>query len=566
HRMEENMKRNGNSQKNRNCNRKKNFLKACLALAAAVGMAAITACGNVSSSSGSSASAAGPDSSAPEGSRHLNVALFWVSTTLDPADGYNGWVLSRIGAGETLLRLDMNASLEPCLADSWEQTDENTWVFHIREDVTFSNGKPVDAKACMDSIQRAFDLNDRAEEYFRLDRMTAEGQTLTIRTKEPSGAVLNNLCEPLFTIVDVNPDVEASGGDVSGNQEDGNDVEREMLLDTAPGCTGPYIIRSFAPESKVELVKNEHYWDGEPGLDTITINQVADSDSRVMAMQSGEADLTTTIDNTSLALFSDESRYTIYETIGPRTNVVYMNNKSGFLSDPAIRQAVSYGVDRRTYAELIGGEPGVGLYSTALPCGRDITDTYAWNPEAAEQLLDGAGYADTDGDGIREKDGQNIVLQYYLSADHGSSDAAIIAQAIQSDVQKIGIGMELVQTENLSDIKSSHSFDLCSANDSTAPTADPEVFLLLHYLTGASANYGEYSNGEVDQMIRQLQTVFGPQERQKLAHEISQKILDDAACLYISYIKGNTVTASRVKNARQFPIDYYIITKDITVE
>ncbi|MDO4329507.1 MAG: ABC transporter substrate-binding protein [Lachnospiraceae bacterium] len=548
-----------NGQINRNRKIKKRFLRSCLALAAAAGMAVLGACG-------SSDSTAGTDSSASEGGRHLNVALFWISTTLDPADGYNGWVLSRIGAGETLLRLDMDASLEPCLADSWEQADENTWVFHIRDGVTFSNGKPVDAKACMDGIQRAFDLNDRAEEYFQLESMTAEGQTLTIRTKEPSGAVLNNLCEPLFTIVDVHAEESGAGGEASGEKAEEASARGEKLLDTAPVCTGPYIVSSFAPESKVELVKNEHYWDGEPGLDTITINQVADSDSRVMAMQSGEADLTTTIDNTSLALFSDESQYTIYETIGPRANVVYMNNKSGFLSDLVIRQAVSYGADRRTYAELIGGEMGVGLYSTALPCGQDITDTYAWNPEAAEQLLDAAGYVDTDGDGIREKDGQNIVLQYYLSADHGSSDATIIAQAIQSDVQKVGIGMELVQTENLSDIKSSHSFDLCSANDSTAPTADPEVFLLLHYLTGASANYGEYSNSEVDQMIRQLQTVFEPEERQKLAHEISQRILDDAACLYISYIKGNTVTASRVKNAKQFPIDYYIITKDITIE
>ncbi len=545
--------------KNKKSEKKKaaaNILRFCLAWTIAAGMAAVTGCGGSPAEKRApavktEASQAGETSLEAAGEHHLNVALFWVSTTLDPADGYNGWVLSRIGAGETLLRLDMDARLEACLADSWEQADANTWVFHIREGVTFSNGKPVDGKACMDSIQRAFDLNDRAMEYFLLESMTADGQTLTIRTKEPSGAVLNNLCEPLFTIVDV------SGGEAGDSEE---------CLDTAPVCTGPYIVSAFTPEAKVELVKNDRYWDGEPGLDRITINQVADSDSRVMAMQSGEADLTTTIDNTNLALFSDESRYTVCETIGPRTNVVYMNNKTGFLSDPVIRQAVSFGADRGTYAELIGGEMGVGLYSTALACGQDITDTYAWDPEGARRLLDESGYVDTDGDGIREKEGQNILLRYYLAADHGSSDASIIAQAIQSDMQKIGIGVELVQTENLSDIKSSRSFDLCSANDSTAPTADPEVFLLLHYLTGASANYGEYSNEAVDQMIRRLQTTFDPDERQALARDISQKILDDAACLYVSYIKGNTVTASRVKNAEQFPIDYYIITKDITIE
>lgn len=480
------------------------------------------------------------------GGKHLNVALFWVSTTLDPADGYDGWVLSRIGVGETLLRLDENAQLKPCLAESWEQEDENTWVFHIRKGVTFSNGKAVDAQACKKAIERAFEINDRAGEYFVLDSVEANGQVLTIKTAKPSGAVLNNLCEPLFTIVDT-------------------DVE-EQVMDTAPVCTGPYVVESFSPEVSVELVRNEDYWDGPAGLDTIMVRQVEDSDSRVMAMQSGEADLTTTIDNMNLVLFQDEEKYSVYEAIGPRTNVVYMNNKTGFLSDPVIRQALSYGADRQTYAQLIDGEKAVGLYSTALVCGQDLTDTYAWDQGKAAELLDEHGYADTDGDGVREKDGQNIVLKYYLSADHGSGDAALIAQAIQADAARIGLGMELVQTENLAEVKQSHGFDLCSANDSTAPTADPEVFLALHYVTGASANYGEYSNEEVDRMIGRLQSVFDVNERQYLARDISQKILDDAACIYVSYIYGNTVTSSKVKNARQFPIDYYIITKDITVE
>lgn len=509
------------------------------AVGAVVGLMVLAGCG------GSETSGERADSS-KTGGKHLNVALFWVSTTLDPAKDYDGWVLSRIGVGETLLKLDENAQPVACLADSWEQEDENTWVFHIRENVRFSNGKGVDALACKRAIERAFERNERAGEYFLLDCLEAEGQELTLRTERPSGAVLNNLCEPLFIIVDT-------------------EVE-EQVMDRAPVCTGPYVVESFSPEVSVELVRNEDYWDGPAGLDTIMVRQVADSDSRVMAMQSGEADLTTTIDNTNLVLFQDEEKYSVYETIGPRTNVVYMNNKTGFLRDPVLRQALSYGANRQTYADLIDGEMAVGLYSTALECGRDLTDTYAWNREKAVELLEDNGYVDTDGDGIREKDGQNLVLKYYLSADHGSSDAALIAQAIQADAAGIGIGMELVQTENLAEIKSGHSFDLCSANDSTAPTADPEVFLTLHYLTGASANYGEYSNEEVDRMIGELQSVFDINERQSLARDISQKILDDAACLYVSYIYGNTVTSSRVKNARQFPIDYYIITKDITIE
>ena len=204
-------------------------------------------CGNTSGSSSSETSASSAENTSSETSvssasgldasgGHLNVAMFWVSTGLDPADGYNGWVLSRIGAGETLVRLDQNAEAEPAIAESWEQTDDNTWVFHIREGVTFSNGKPVDAAACKASIERAFSINSRAEEYFTLDSIEADGQTLTIHTAAPTGAIVHNLCEPLFTIVDTSVD--------------------EETMDTAPVSTGPYVVTAYSPETSVELVRS----------------------------------------------------------------------------------------------------------------------------------------------------------------------------------------------------------------------------------------------------------------------------------------------------------------------
>ena len=516
----------------------------CAGLAAGILGGCSTAAKNESDESTSSGTSSNEASQQTAG--HLNVAMFGVSTSLDPADGYDGWVLSRIGAGETLVKLDENAQAVPCLAESWEQTDENTWVFQIREGVTFSNGSPVDAQACMNAIQRAFDLNSRAGEYFQLESMEADGQTLTIHTAEPTGAIVNNLCEPLFTIVDTSVD--------------------EQTMDTAPICTGPYVVDSFSPETEVALVRNEQYWGGTPGLESISIFSVPDSDSRVLAMQSGEADLTTTIDNTNLALFSDESQYTVYETIGPRTNVVYYNNARPLLNEKEFRQAISLAVDKDTYAGLIGCAPATGLYSTALVCGQDVTDPYPYDPEQAGQLLDSLGYLDTDGDGLREANGENIQLQYYIAADHGSADSAIIAQALQSDLKKVGIDVQLIQTENTSDVRASGNYDFCSANDSTAPTADPEIFLVQHYMSGGSSNYQNYSNSEVDQLIETLVGTFDPDQRQQQAREISQMILDDAGSLYIGYIYGNTVISSRVSGAAQFPIDYYIITRDITIQ
>lgn len=476
--------------------------------------------------------------------QHLNVAMFWISTSLDPANDYDGWVLSRIGVGETLLKLNENYEVEACLADTWEQLDDTSWKFHIRDNITFSNGKNVDGEMVKLCIERAFSKNIRAKDYFDLASIEADGQNVILHLNSASGAILNNLCEPLFTIYDAS----------------------ENNIENMPSCTGPFIITDYKPEASIDTKRNENYWDGEVKLDTVHFKQVVDSDARILALQTGEVDLATTIDYTNLSLFQDTSKYTISEVLGPRCNVVYMNNNSAFLSNKVLRQALSYAIDRESIVKLTGGEVANSLYSTVLPYGKGLNNPYTYDLQKANELLDANGYQDTNNDGIREMNGQNIILEYYESADHGSSDAGIIAQAIQNEAKQIGISVEIKQVENLADIKAAGTFDMCSANDSSAPTGDPEIFLQLHYRTGVSGNIGRYSNENVDQLINQLSVTFDLEQRQEIALNISQLLLDDAANLYISYLPLNTVTAAKVINAKQHPVDYYMITKDIAIK
>ena len=89
---------------------------------------------------------------------------------------------------------------------------------------------------------------------------------------------------------------------------------------------------------------------------------------------------------------------------------------------------------------------------------------------------------------------------------------------------------------------------------------------MQHYMSGGSSNYQNYANPQVDSMINTLVSTFDTDQRQQQAREISKIILEDAGSLYVGYIYGNTVTSSRVSGVVQFPIDYYIITKDITIQ
>ena len=137
---------------------------------------------------------------------HLNMALYWFGDTLDPALGWDGWTLTRVAVGETLVTLDENLNIVPQLADSWENVNETTWKFHIRQGVTFQNGNPLTAEAVKSSIERSIKMNERGKTNLKLKDIQVDGEYVIFTTEEPYGAFLANISEPLFIIVDTSVD------------------------------------------------------------------------------------------------------------------------------------------------------------------------------------------------------------------------------------------------------------------------------------------------------------------------------------------------------------------------
>ena len=158
----------------------------------------------------------------------------------------------------------------PLLADSWEHPDGNTWVLHVRDGVTFHNGKAVDGAAVKASFERAMKMQERAVTAAKIESIEADGQNVTIKTTEPFGAFLANISEPMYSIVDVD-----AGTDFA----------------TAPVATGPFKVTGFEVNSYIELERYEGYWNGASDVDTMTIRCVEDDGSRGRALQSGELDI-----------------------------------------------------------------------------------------------------------------------------------------------------------------------------------------------------------------------------------------------------------------------------------
>ncbi|MGM9530660.1 ABC transporter substrate-binding protein, partial [Intestinibacter sp.] len=163
-----------------------------LLLSAVLSVGILTGCGNSSDSK--------------ESGKELvyGTGVYATTGSLDPAEAsYNGWFTLRYGIGETLFKVNDDSTIEPWLVKEYKTVDDTTWEIVIKDGITFSNGKELDAEAAKASIQRVLDNKDvAAGQALSIDSIEADGQTLTIKTTKPNPALINQLCDPDLVILD----------------------------------------------------------------------------------------------------------------------------------------------------------------------------------------------------------------------------------------------------------------------------------------------------------------------------------------------------------------------------
>ena len=493
----------------------------------------------------------GSSSKAPSDTLRVGVTNF--ADSLEPTDNYFAWVVMRYGIGECLTKFDDKMRPQPWLAESWSVGDDKlTWTFKIKDNAKFSNGHKVTAEAVKSSIERVFEKSDRAKTFFDYESMTADGQTLTIKTKAPVPTMPGMLADPLFLIIDTAV------------------TDRDYRTE-GPIATGPYMVKSFQ-KSKCVLEANPNYWDGAVPFKHLEVPSIDDPNTRAMSLQSGETDVIVNVASGDLPLFEDKEKYNISEMASLRSVLARLNVAEGHpMHDKRVRDALISACDRKTYCDVIlKGTfiPGGPAVPPSLDYGFDqLKDPNAYNVDRANKLLDEAGWKDTDGDGIREKDGQKLTMDfvYYSSR----AELPIFAEATQADAKKVGIDIKLqsVDYNVLDGMAKRGEYDLIISNILTANTGDPEVYLNWYWKTNVDGsnpqNGSGYSNAEYDALSDQLAAEFDPARRRELMIRMQQILLDDGAALIFGYPKTNMVSSTRVTGARILPADYYWITKDI---
>ena len=482
----------------------------------------------------------------------LKVGVTNFADSLEPTENYFAWVVMRYGMGETLAKFDEKMNVQPWLAESWKISDDHmTWTFKIRDGVKFSNGKDLTADAVKASIERAFAKNKRAETFFKYKEMKADGQNLIITTEKPEPNMPGFLADPLFLIVDTT----AEG-------------ERDFAKQ-GPICTGPYICESFTKEKAV-MKKNPHYWDGEVPYETVEIPSIDDPNTRAMALQSGEVDMAVNIGAGDIGLFNDTSKFHIDRIASLRVVLARINQK-GVLGDPKVRAAFISMCDRKSYNEIILKGTfieGKAPIPPSMDYGFDqLTDPNHYDVERAKKLLDEAGWKDTDGDGIRDKDGKPLSVDFVVY--NSRAELPIYAEAVQADAKKVGIDVKIKSVDyNLIDkMGINGEYDLLISNITTANTGDPEIFLNWYWRTNKDGdnpqNGSGYSNPALDAKFAELSTEFDKTKRRQLMIDIQQIIMNDGAGLFFGYPETNIISSTKITGATMYPSDYYWVTNKI---
>lgn len=464
---------------------------------------------------------------------------------LNPHEAYSGWSAVRYGVGETLFKFNDAMEPEPWLATEYEFTDDTHCVITLRDDVSFTSGRKMDGQAVKECLDNLVSVHERAAADLQISQITAEGNTVTIETSVPCPGLINYLCDPYGAIIDMQAGV-TEDDNVSG--------------------TGPYIATAVS-DTEISLVKNENYWDGEPKLDSVVVRSITDGDTLTSALQSGEIDAAYGMPYASYELFEDEGAYNISSCDTSRTFFGQANFTSPIMNDEAVRQAIAIGIDREGFITTLLNGRGVvasGPFTSSMAFGDGAIEAVTYDPERAKQVLEEAGWVDEDGDGVREKDGQRLTLRWLTYP--GRMELPLLAESAQATLGEIGFDVQVNSTANHTEIrKDLGAWDVYVSALVTAPTGDPEYFFSATCVTGASANYGQYSNSDLDALAEELHASFDPEQRAQIAIDMQNLILDDSSYFFASHLTMGIVSKANVTGIVPHPCDYYEITADLDV-
>ncbi len=444
---------------------------------------------------------------------------------------------------ETLFDRNADNEIVPLLVKEVDISEDglvHTWT--LQEGVTFHDGTEFNADVVKWNLDHKIETQGPLYDFIPFESIeVVDPLTVQVTLTEPYVPMYNLLAIKTFSMY--SPALYEEIGD-------------EGLKSQAIG-TGPFMIDQYTPNEVLVLKKYPDYWqDGLPYLDEVVFQVSRDANTRSASLEAGDIDVAAFLSIQDIDRLKSNPDMTVLDEPSTRHYYMSINTQNPPLDDVRVRQAMNYAIDREGIAQLvflgyatpaeavIVNQQVAGFTSPGGPVPYDV--------DMANQLLDEAGWTDSNGDGTRDKDGKELVLALRTRKDAVAGDIATV-ELVQGMLAEVGIGVEVEIIDTASffaqlnqPIETTPYYDLINATWGTF-TGDAEYVLRTYYACTAWApvyyNYSRYCNEEVDAKINEANAAPTQAERDAIYAEVIQMARDDAPTLML--VDGASTIAAR---------------------
>ncbi len=457
----------------------------------------------------------------------LTIAMGADPESLDPAEATSSpAAMVMMHTMDTLFDMTPEGEIVPLLAEGYEVSEDGLeYDIFLKEGIEFHDGTYFDAEVVKFNLERLQD--EKAPFSFLINQVVdievIDDYTVRLFTEEPFAPLMAHLSHDFISMISPEA-VEEYGDEISMN----------------PVGTGPFVFESWTRGEEIVVSRNENYWGDDAYLDTVTFRIVPEDSTRVVMVETGEADATMFVPPRERTRLEGVEGVNVVQTASLRTIYVGMHNKKEPFDDIRVRKAVNYAVDNQAIVEQI--MDGAGRPSDA-PISPDIfgyaqQERYEYDPDRAQELLAEAGY----------EDGLEITLHHPVG--RYMMDETI-AQAVQSQLADVGINARLETMEwttyleflDKSPEEAEHDMYLLGWGTVTGD-ADYGLFALFHSSQFAPEgnDYSYLDNERVDELLERARVIPDEETRRESYAEIIEIIWDEAPWLFLhSEVQINAV-------------------------
>lgn len=447
-----------------------------------------------------------------------------------------------------LIKTGSKGEVLPHLASSWEiKQDGWEWLFFLRKGVKFHDGHPLTAKDVEFTFTLAGDKklkNAYSNVFQQVEKIQVINPlTISIYLKQPSFSFISGL----------------DLGILPKHLLEGVDI-RTSSFNFKPVGTGPFCLAKWSPKS-VELTANQGYFLGRPYLDRVVVKSMETQSLLWAKLMSEEIDVFDLHEPSSLEIAKKIPHLKIYSTLKPYYYLMAFNQASPLFLDKRVRQALNYAVDKPKIIEKVLGKQGLVCAGTILPeswAFHPRLKPFPYHPQKALELLAEAGWQDTNGDHILDKD--NRPLEFTLLLFEGFQDMETCALMIMEQLSEIGVKIriktlphqQMIQEHIL---KRDFEAAIVFANTGTDPDYNYQLWHSSQIEQGF--NFFSYHQPQVDSLLDQGRSIADQEQRKRIYYQYQEEMRDNPPGIFLYWKHNFFAVHQRFQGVRVSPFSWF---------